>query len=191
MIRIRMRTHDDLQPEIQEVTRATRQKYEQISRDNQVTRNHRYLHIFSPETVTCRPRLDCENFKVIIQIFTGCKWELICTLPTLIGKQIEKLHCQLSPGPEHWQDGATDNQRINTRQNTENTVTAPGPRRPVIDWDLLNSNSIPLPPCFWKTLYLQIASFLHTTRSWMQIFTDLSPHFHVWSYLFRFVCLVS
>ena len=55
MIRIRMRTHDDLQAETHEVTRATRQKYEQISRDNQVTRNHRYLHIFSPETETCRP----------------------------------------------------------------------------------------------------------------------------------------
>ena len=79
---------------------------------------------FSVQKLKLVGRLDCENFKVIIQIFTGCKWELICTLPTLIGKQIEKLHCQLSPGREHWQDGATDNQRINTRQNRENTVTA-------------------------------------------------------------------
>ena len=100
------------------------QKYEQISEitDNQESSLLAHFQPRIEPLVTCYPGLDYENCGVISQIFTGCKWELICTLLTLIGKQIEKLHCQLSLA----RDGATDNQRINTRQNAETVPRSPG-----------------------------------------------------------------
>ena len=192
-----MRTHHDLQSEIQEVTRATGRN---MSRYREITSLYRESSLLAHS----QPRnccLDYENFIVIIQIFTGCKWELICTLQTLIGKQIEKkLHCQLSPGREHWQDGRTDNQRINTRdkiQRTHSPGDSPGSLGAMIDSTDICSVDICSPSIVVHFRLLSIEktckNFIYIARFFaqMQIFTDLSPHFHVWSCLFRCVCLDS
>ena len=142
-----------------------------------------------PRTLCC---LDYENFKVIIQIFTGCKWgELICTLPTLIGKQIERsyiVNCHLAGSIGKMEPliirGLTLD-KIQTR--------VPGGPWLTPQTDLLPIICFPLPPPSVSKTCKNLSSkfFCTSTSLWMQIFTDLSAHFHVWSYLFRFVCLVS
>ena len=153
------------------------EKYEQISEitDNQESSLLAHFQSRIEPLVTCYPGLDYENCGVISQIFTGCKWELICTLLTLIGKQIEELHCQLSLA----RDGATDNQRINTRQNTE---TVGVPRE--CDW-LHRRICSPSIVCHFRLLSRKLAKTLFIAGFFAH--TILNADFH-WSFS-TFSCL--